>query len=65
MPNTGGIGTGCISRQWPLAFCWPIVHFLAREVPTIGGGHEAGVHAWRCGAGCFLCVCTGRLCSAR
>ena len=30
-----------------------------------GGVMEECVYAWRCGAGCFLRVYTGRLCSAR
>ena len=50
--------------EMALAFCWPIVHFLIWEV-LWGCCHEERIYSWRCGAGCFLCICTGRLCSAR
>ena len=50
--------------EMALAFCWPIVHFLIWEV-LWGWCHEERIYCWRCGAGCFLRVCTGRLCSGR
>ena len=54
MPNTGGIGTGCISSQGPLAFCWPIFHFFSPGGPTIGGGMK---RAFMLGAVALVASC--------
>src|SRR5262249_50596344 len=63
--GTGCTGTGCISRQWASGFFGGLSFIFCPGGPHIGGGHEARVCAWCCGAGCFLRVCTGRLCSAQ